>query len=218
MGLGSLALGCAARPGIARRAARRRRSAGRRSPAHFAPRAKNVIFLHMVGAPSQLDLFDYKPTLQKYDGAAVPASTCSKASDSRSSAAIRRCWARSSSSPSTARAGLEISETAAAPGERGRRHRRRQDAAHRADQPRPGAAHVPHRLRPLRPAERRLVGQLRPGQREPRPAGVRRDDHRQSRRRGQRPVGQRLSAERLSGRRVPQPGRPGAVPVAIRRA
>jgi len=39
---------------------------------HFAPRAKNVIFLHMVGAPSQLDLFDYKPTLQKFDGQPCP--------------------------------------------------------------------------------------------------------------------------------------------------
>jgi hypothetical protein len=39
---------------------------------HFAPRAKNVIFLHMVGAPSQLDLFDYKPTLQKFDGEPCP--------------------------------------------------------------------------------------------------------------------------------------------------
>jgi hypothetical protein len=39
---------------------------------HFAPRAKNVIFLHMVGAPSQLDLFDYKPELQRLDGDLVP--------------------------------------------------------------------------------------------------------------------------------------------------
>lgn len=30
---------------------------------HFAPRAKHVIYLHMVGAPSQLDLFDAKPEL-----------------------------------------------------------------------------------------------------------------------------------------------------------
>jgi hypothetical protein len=30
---------------------------------HFAPQAKNVIYLHMSGAPPQLDLFDYKPKL-----------------------------------------------------------------------------------------------------------------------------------------------------------
>ena len=41
---------------------------------HFAPKAKSVIFLHMAGAPSQLELFDYKPTLQKYDGKACPES------------------------------------------------------------------------------------------------------------------------------------------------
>lgn len=39
---------------------------------HFAPRAKNVIFLHMVGAPSHLDLFEYKPQLQQYDGLDCP--------------------------------------------------------------------------------------------------------------------------------------------------
>jgi len=39
---------------------------------HFAPRAKNVIYLHMIGAPSQLDLFDYKPLLQKHDGQTCP--------------------------------------------------------------------------------------------------------------------------------------------------
>ncbi len=40
---------------------------------HFAPKAKNVIFLFMAGAPSQLDLFDHKPLLQKYDGQEVPS-------------------------------------------------------------------------------------------------------------------------------------------------
>ncbi len=39
---------------------------------HFAPRAKRVIYLHMVGAPSQLDLFDHKPALRDYDGKPAP--------------------------------------------------------------------------------------------------------------------------------------------------
>ncbi|MBK8094659.1 MAG: DUF1501 domain-containing protein [Verrucomicrobiaceae bacterium] len=39
---------------------------------HFAPRAKHVIYLHMIGAPSQLDLFDYKPLLQKLDDEKCP--------------------------------------------------------------------------------------------------------------------------------------------------
>ncbi len=42
-------------------------------PTHFAPKAKRVIFLHMAGAPSQLELFDYKPELKKFDGKDCPA-------------------------------------------------------------------------------------------------------------------------------------------------
>jgi hypothetical protein len=37
-------------------------------PPHFAPRAKRVIFLFMQGGPSQVDTFDYKPSLTEYDG------------------------------------------------------------------------------------------------------------------------------------------------------
>ncbi len=40
--------------------------------AQFKPKAKRVIFLFMGGAPSQLDLFDYKPAMTKYDGKPVP--------------------------------------------------------------------------------------------------------------------------------------------------
>ncbi len=39
---------------------------------HFRPRAKRVIYLHMAGSPSQLDLFDYKPELKKFDGKDCP--------------------------------------------------------------------------------------------------------------------------------------------------
>lgn len=41
---------------------------------HFAPKAKRVIYLFQAGAPSQLDLFDYKPSLEKYNGKPVPPS------------------------------------------------------------------------------------------------------------------------------------------------
>ena len=40
----------------------------------FAPKAKSVIFFHMTGAPSQLDLFDEKPVLRKYDRQPAPES------------------------------------------------------------------------------------------------------------------------------------------------
>lgn len=39
---------------------------------HFPPRAKRIIYLHMVGAFSQLDLFDYKPTLVQHTGKPCP--------------------------------------------------------------------------------------------------------------------------------------------------
>ncbi len=40
---------------------------------HFAPKAKNVIFLFMAGAPSHLEIFDNKPMLKKFDGTLPPA-------------------------------------------------------------------------------------------------------------------------------------------------
>src|SRR5271157_4182889 len=40
----------------------------------FAPKAKNIIFLFMAGAPSQVDLLDYKPKLQELDGQTIPDS------------------------------------------------------------------------------------------------------------------------------------------------
>jgi hypothetical protein len=41
---------------------------------HFAPKAKRIIYLFQHGAPSQLDLFDYKPALQKLRGTELPDS------------------------------------------------------------------------------------------------------------------------------------------------
>ncbi len=41
---------------------------------HFAPKAKRIIYLFQNGAPSQLDLFDYKPKLQDMFGQDLPAS------------------------------------------------------------------------------------------------------------------------------------------------
>jgi len=40
---------------------------------HFPARAKRVIFLHMTGGPSHVDLFDPKPMLNKFDGKPAPA-------------------------------------------------------------------------------------------------------------------------------------------------
>src|SRR5687768_17245895 len=41
---------------------------------HFAPKAKRVIYLFMSGAPSQLDLYDYKPKMQEMYDKDLPES------------------------------------------------------------------------------------------------------------------------------------------------
>jgi hypothetical protein len=41
-------------------------------PAQFPGKAKRVIYIHMAGSPSQLELFDYKPELVKYNGKDCP--------------------------------------------------------------------------------------------------------------------------------------------------
>src|SRR5438094_808812 len=39
---------------------------------HFAPKAKRVIWLFQNGAPSHVDLFDYKPMLRQWHGKQIP--------------------------------------------------------------------------------------------------------------------------------------------------
>lgn len=50
------------------------RSFGAVNPLHFAPKAKRVIYLFMSGAPSHIDLFDYKPKLVELTGTELPKS------------------------------------------------------------------------------------------------------------------------------------------------
>jgi len=80
-GLGAAALsGLLARDGVAAAGPLKRPSpggefgAGAPGPTHFAPKAKHVIYLFQNGAPTHVDLFDYKPDLQKQHGQPVPDS------------------------------------------------------------------------------------------------------------------------------------------------
>ncbi len=43
-------------------------------PPQFSAKVRRVIYLHMAGAPSQLELFEHKPELKKFDGQDCPAS------------------------------------------------------------------------------------------------------------------------------------------------
>ncbi len=49
---------------------------------HFAARARRVIYLFQSGAPSQMDLFDYKPKLNELRGVELPDSTSATGSGS----------------------------------------------------------------------------------------------------------------------------------------
>ena len=188
-------------------------------PPHFAPQAKHVIYLHMIGAPSQLDLFDHKPALAKHDGQPCPAELLE-------GQAVRLHRRRAdagrharSSSPGTARAA------------------RRSPSCCRTS---PSVAddiavvktlhteeinHAPAQMflhtgfgRGGRP-ELRLVGHLRPRLREPRPAGLRRAALRPARRRRHDACGRSgFLPSVYQGIQFRIERRPGAVPLATRRA
>jgi hypothetical protein len=73
-GIGVAALGSLLNPGIFSALAG---SSGQRYPLaepHFPAKAKRVIYLFMAGGPAQMDLLDYKPTLEKLHGEELPSS------------------------------------------------------------------------------------------------------------------------------------------------
>src|SRR5687768_6880271 len=64
-GIGTAALGSLLNPSL---------FASTAQHTHFPARAKRVIYLFMAGGPSQMDLLDYKPTLEKLHETELPAS------------------------------------------------------------------------------------------------------------------------------------------------
>lgn len=71
LGIGSVALGSLLMPDLF---GKKEEDAVIAGLPMFAPKAKRIIYLFQNGAPSQLDLFDYKPLLQKMQGQDLPAS------------------------------------------------------------------------------------------------------------------------------------------------
>ncbi len=72
LGIGSVALGSLLIPDLF--SGKETEEAVLQRLPHFAPKAKRIIYLFQNGAPSQLDLFDYKPMLQQMFGQDLPAS------------------------------------------------------------------------------------------------------------------------------------------------
>jgi uncharacterized protein (DUF1501 family) len=70
LGLGSIALASLLHP----RQAEGNFAGGHHRPPHFEPAVKRVIYLFQSGGPSQMDLFDYKPGMEKRFGEEVPRS------------------------------------------------------------------------------------------------------------------------------------------------
>lgn len=64
------------------------RTASAAPGAHFAAKAKNIIFCFMDGGPSHVDTFDPKPMLKKHEGTAIGAGAVSKRSQSNAN----RVW------------------------------------------------------------------------------------------------------------------------------
>jgi hypothetical protein len=75
LGLGGVALsGLLGRDALAAGAAIPSPFKGILDAPHFAPKAKRIIYLFMSGGPSQMDLYDYKPLLNKMNGEDLPES------------------------------------------------------------------------------------------------------------------------------------------------
>ena len=73
-GIGGAALASLLNPALFAASVQERRTGGLAGFPNFPPTAKNVIFLFQSGGPSQMDLFDYKPALKKYQGQDLPDS------------------------------------------------------------------------------------------------------------------------------------------------
>ncbi len=117
-------------------------------PPHFAGKAKHVIYIHMAGSPSQLDLFDHKPKLNELNGQPCPESLFKK-----ERFAFIKGVPKMLGTPHTfakhGQCGAEVSNLLPTSGDRRGRHRHRQVDGHRAIQSRTGAALPEHRLAQL---------------------------------------------------------------------
>ena len=60
---------------------------------HFAPKATSVIFLFMYGGPSQVDTFDYKPTLGPLDGKTIQVKTFGRGGKRNEGRVVGPKWA-----------------------------------------------------------------------------------------------------------------------------
>src|SRR5688572_15808883 len=73
-GVGAIALASLLKENLFAGTAPAQQSHGVMGALHFPPKAKRVIYMFMSGAPSHIDLFDYKPKLKDLTGTELPGS------------------------------------------------------------------------------------------------------------------------------------------------
>ncbi len=152
---------------------------------HHTPKARHVIYLHMVGGPPQMDLYDYKPLMNAWFDRDLPDSVRM----GQRLTTMTSGQARFPIAPSKFRfarhgqCGMWVSELLPWTSPDGGRHVLHPLDAHRGDQPRAGHHLHADRQPGHRPALPRRVGVVRPRLAQPQPAHVRRarrpaDQHR----------------------------------------
>ena len=172
-------------------------------PPHFPARAKRVIFLFMKGGPSHVDTFDYKPRLQRDDGKPLPFAK-PRVQFAETGTLLGSPWKFRQHGES----GIAVSELFPHVADLRRRPLHHQLAPRHESGPRRRPAQAAHRERQLRPAQHGLVDHLRPGDREPEPAGLHHDlPDPGARRRAQ--LGFGVPARRLPGDAARQRRDPG---------
>ncbi len=128
----------------------------------FAPKAKRVIFLFMAGAPSHLELFDYKPQLAKFDGT-LPPPELLKGYRAAFINPNSRLLGPKFKFAKYGQCGTELSELLPHLSQGGRRHRHREVDGDRCLQSRARADSDEHRHHAVWPAQHGGVGALRAG-------------------------------------------------------
>ena len=131
---------------------------------HYPAKAKSVIFLFMAGAPSHLELFDYKPQLAKFDGTLAPAGLAQRLSGGFHQSEFEVAGSEVQVREVRPERSGDL-RTVAAPREGRRRHCHRQVDGDRRFQSCARPDFDEHRIAAVRPAQHGRLGHLRPGQR-----------------------------------------------------
>ncbi len=119
---------------------------------HFAPRAKNVILIFMVGGPSHLDLLDPKPQMAALHGQPIPESLV-RAKKSATGGMLETVMASPRKFERYGQSGIEFSELLPHTGRDGRRDLPDPLDALPGDDPRSGAIAVPLRHAAVRQSD-----------------------------------------------------------------